>query len=169
MIKEQIEEIIEQQLKEDSTQSATYDKILDLVDEFEEIYKQYIDHLEEERDFERRDKIQIVKQFDDPNDYVNREDYIKLEQQLAEKDKEIEELKAYKKGAYEKYVSKCAYLQQQIKDTRKQVCEQFRKTIIERSGFDTEEQARYWTADVDIITILEIIDELEKGEQGEQQ
>ena len=65
-----------------------------------------------------------------------KEDYIKLErenkqlkEQMAEKDKEIEELKKYKKGAYEKYVSKCAYLQQQIKDTRKQVCDEIKKVI----------------------------------------
>ena len=42
-----------------------------------------------------------------------------LQSQLAEKEKEIEELKKYKKGAYEKYVAKCKYLQCQIKDLYK--------------------------------------------------
>lgn len=62
----------------------------------------YIDKLQDERDFERRDKTYIVKQLNDPNDYVIREDYIKLEQrnkqleeQLVEKNKEIGELKHY--------------------------------------------------------------------------
>ena len=59
----------------------------------------YIDKLQNERDFERRDKTYIVKQLNDPNDYVVREDYIKLEQenkqlkeQLAIKDKMIDKL-----------------------------------------------------------------------------
>lgn len=60
----------------------------------------YINNLQDERDFERRDKTYIVKQLNAPNDYVIREDYIKLEQenkqlkeQLGKKDKEIKILK----------------------------------------------------------------------------
>ena len=57
----------------------------------------YIDTLQDERDFERRDKTLIIKQLNDSNDYVIREDYIKLEtenkqlkEQLAIRDKMIE-------------------------------------------------------------------------------
>lgn len=54
-----------------------------------------------------------------------------LQSQLAEKNKEIEELKMYKKGAYEKYIHKCEYLQGQIKDLYKKqnqkAIEQFEK------------------------------------------
>ena len=53
----------------------------------------------------------------------------RLKEQLAKKDKEIEELKEYRKGAYEKYVSKCAYLQQQLKDTYKQACNEIRQKL----------------------------------------
>ena len=91
----------------------------------------YIDKLQDERDFERRDKTYIVKQLNDPNDYVIREDYIKLEQrnkqleeQLSEKNKEIEDLKFEKRnlgGLIEKVSSKG---QQEI---RKQVCDEIRE------------------------------------------
>ena len=151
-IKEQIEEIIEQQLKEDSTQSATYDKILDLVDEFEEIYKQYIDHLEEERDFERRDKIQIVKQFDDPNEYVKREDYIKLEEELNE----LEE--KHKKAINDTFIMAQDY---ERNFARRIICEEIRNECVYVAGTKEISEGSAISAH----NLNEILNKIEKGEE----
>lgn len=96
-------------------------------------------------------------------------------QQIAELKAENEELKAYKKGAYEKYVSKCAYLQQQLKEKderietlqgflerttfrqecTKQVCEKIRKNIVKYV---------YGGNLFDIKGFKEFLDQVEKGE-----
>lgn len=47
------------------------------------------------------------------------------------------------------------------KKVRKQICDEFKKAIITESIFDTEEEARYWTDDIDVKTILEILDQIE--------
>ena len=83
-----------------------------------------------------------------------------LQKALADKDKEIEELKAYKKGAYEKYVSKCAYLQQQIKDIRKQVCDEVRKVI----DYHSEWYEQGYVIDMTEEDLLKEIDKIEQAE-----
>ena len=55
-------------------------------------YEKIVEQKDEEIRFANRDKIYIVKQLNDPKDYVLLEDYKKVEQQLAEKDKEIEKI-----------------------------------------------------------------------------
>lgn len=85
----------------------------------------------------------------------------KLEQQLAEKDRYIEMLKMsilFEQEHKNKALNT-------LKQIRKQVCDEFKKAIITESIFDTEEEARYWTDDIDVKTILEIIDKIEQGEQ----
>ena len=57
-------------------------------------YEKIVEQKDEEIRFANRDKIYIVKQLNDPKDYVLLEDYKKVEQQLAEKNKEIEKLNA---------------------------------------------------------------------------
>lgn len=81
-----------------------------------------------------------------------------LKEQLAEKDKEVEELKAYKKGAYEKYVSKCAYLQQQIKDTRKQVCDEIRNKVSVSSGMISSYE--------ELLNFRKILDQIEQAKEN---
>jgi len=72
-----------------------------------------------------------------------------LKQQLAEKDKEIKELKAYKKGAYEKYVAKCSYLQNQIKD-EKEKCEKLirRLNLITKYKDDQKQRADKYYSEI---------------------
>ena len=95
----------------------------------------YIDKLQDERDFERRDKTLIVKQLNDPNDYVIREDYIKLEQEnkqlegqhellIDEFQKEREELcKQIKQesDARERFVEKVKQLKEQLAEKDKEI------------------------------------------------
>lgn len=56
-------------------------------------YEKIVEQKDEEIRFANRDKIYIVKQLNDPKDYVLLEDYKKVEQQLAEKEQEIESLR----------------------------------------------------------------------------
>ena len=51
-------------------------------------YEKIVEQKDEETRFANRNKIYIVKQLNDPKDYVLLEDYKKVEQQLAEKDKD---------------------------------------------------------------------------------
>lgn len=82
-----------------------------------------------------------------------------LKEQLSEKNKEIEELKRYKKGAYEKYVSKCAYLQQQIKDTFKQVCDEIKKVV----EFNSEWYEQGYVINMVTEDLLKEIDKIEQA------
>jgi len=81
-----------------------------------------------------------------------------LEQELTEKDKEIEKLNLMIKTL----PNHDAELEQTI---RKQVCDEFKKAIFEESYIKTEEEAKYIVDDIDVGTILEIIDKIEKGEE----
>lgn len=78
----------ENKIKELEHQLAEKDK---LIQEYEKIVEQQ----DEEISFANRDKTYIVKQLNDPKDYVLLEDYKKVEQQLAEKEKEIDELNRF--------------------------------------------------------------------------
>lgn len=57
------------------------------------VYEEIVEQKDEELNFANRDKTCIVKQLNDPKAYVLLEDYKRIEQQLAEKEKEIEQLK----------------------------------------------------------------------------
>ncbi len=56
-------------------------------------YEKIVEQKDEEISFANRDKTYIVKQLNDPKSYVSLEDYKRIEQQLEEKEKEIEALK----------------------------------------------------------------------------
>jgi hypothetical protein len=86
-----------------------------------------------------------------------------LQETLAEKYKEIEELKTF--NAKNIYDTICHALNMQEKQIRKQICDEFKKAIITESIFDTEEEARHWTDDIDVKTILKIIEKIEQGEE----
>lgn len=128
----------------------------------------YIDKLQEERDFEVIDKTLIVKQLNDPNQYVNREDYIKLEQRLAQKDEKIKSLQnqlviwqvgnkianQYSQEILEKYQQKLQELELQI---RHQVCDKIRHfdLMINKQGISYTEY---------VTKLLELLIDIEKGE-----
>lgn len=131
----------------------------------EEAEQKLIDKLQDERDFERRDKTYIVKQLNDPNDYVIREDYIKLEQrnkqleeQLEEKDKEIEKLAIMIKTL----PNHDTEIEQLI---RKQVCSEIREKL-EMDEYNTCENTA-WCVYLDYLK--EILDQIEqsRGEKDE--
>lgn len=111
---------------------------------------------------ERENLCKQVKQESDARERFVKE-VKRLKEQLAEKDKELEELKFEKRnlgGLIEKVSSKG---QQEI---RKQVCDMARKKIVEATCYDTEEEVRSVIYDLNASTALEIIDEIEQAEEN---
>lgn len=133
---------------------------------------QNYDNLNTEDKLKYRDeqvRLAVERSVDDYNKITDLEFHIKrLEEQLAEKDKEINKLsKEHFEmfGDMKDYKNLWLAEQRKNKEICKQVCDEFKKAIITESIFDTEEEASYWTDDIDVKTILEIIDKLEQGEQ----
>ena len=87
-----------------------------------------------------------------------------LKQQLAEKDKEIKELKFQiedKKGGCEL----CEFSKElRDIDIRHQICEKIRERIVKETCYDTEEEVRNAIYDFNAREVLEILDDIEKGE-----
>ena len=85
----------------------------------------------------------------------------KLEQQLAEKDKEITELNIF----HDLYLDPKEYSLQGIyKQLREQVCDEIIEKILTHLGLPEEEWVWYSDNYVGVSLIKEILDQIEKGE-----
>ena len=93
-----LEELLNQQDKELSKLRASYQQVKEENSQLKQqlsekentiqAYEKIVEQKDEELGFANRDKIWIVKQLNDPSAYVSLEDYKRIEQRLAEKDKE---------------------------------------------------------------------------------
>lgn len=122
----------------------------------------------EEVDNSKREYNETIKYIETTEPDKVAEHIDNLEQQLAEKDKIIEQLNFEKRnifGLIEKMEVKLAGVtKEKIQEIRKQVCDMARKKIIEATCYDTEEEVRNVIYDLNASTALEILDEIEKGE-----
>lgn len=96
-----------------------------------------------------------------------------LKQQLSEKDNEIEELKEHIKFLKNKCLNEINVklvnvTKEKMQEIRKQVCDMARKKIVEATCYDTEEEVRNVIYDLNASEALEILDQIEQGEQAKE-
>lgn len=53
---------------------------------------------------------------------------------------------------------------EEIKQMRKQICNEIKDKVIGNSCLDNKEQLEYWNDDIDLRTLFEFIDQVERGE-----
>lgn len=105
-------------------------------------YEKIVEQKDEEIRFANRDKIYIVKQLNDPKDYVLLEDYKKVEHQIKDKEQENERLKKEICKYEITLMDKNSQLKQQLHDLPKKIVEEIRKELVNivevGDYFDTE-------------------------------
>ena len=177
-LKQQLAEKDEEILKwKDGTMICNYEKMLAEKDK-------YIDELEQEREFmldevKNRGTCGLCEKLEEKAINV-------LRDKLKEKDKEIERLKTIKNARqfnktqsiieeFEKklredgvlFVFNSKEMSQHDATVRHQICEEIRERIVKETCYDTEEEVRNAIYDFNAREVLEILDQIEKGEQDE--
>lgn len=91
-------------------------------------------------------------------------EFNELQQQLAEKDKEIEELNEKIGDLIAAGFTKGVIIADIKQQTRHQICNEAKKRIVKETCYDTEEEVRNAIYDFNAREVLEILDDIEKGE-----
>lgn len=139
----------------DSPDRPDFDDINEALGKMEDAVKQLA---EKDKELKRqlKENKRLNKNFDLSRNarirYTN-----KLKQQLAEKDKEIEELKSNLKFACEQIQMLRQLMQDTVKDTRHQVCEEIREKLKLNEQLDLA----YTQNTIDCLWVAMVLDQIE--------